>query len=250
MNEAKAREAEAQTRYQRINDMYQRRVVAKATLDEASAGRATRRWPGWSRRAPGSSRRAKACRTRRIPCAVRRRRHAAARAGGRSGGARHAAHERRIARRAARRGGRAAERHRAGACGAQGGGVRGRPAHRGDGRHAVPVGPAAVEHLPRPHRAAEEPREPRARHVRQGRAWSWARTTACSCRARRSWSAARCAACTSWRPTAAWRCGRCASGTVRGDRVEILAGVVAGEHVALDPAAAGLKARRPATKHD
>jgi RND family efflux transporter MFP subunit len=39
LNEAKAREAEAQTRYQRINDMYQRRVVAKATLDEASAGR-------------------------------------------------------------------------------------------------------------------------------------------------------------------------------------------------------------------
>jgi RND family efflux transporter MFP subunit len=39
LNEAKAREAEAQTRYQRINDMYQRRVVAKATLDEASAAR-------------------------------------------------------------------------------------------------------------------------------------------------------------------------------------------------------------------
>ena len=39
MNEAKAREAEAQTRYQRINDMYQRRVVAKATLDEVSAAR-------------------------------------------------------------------------------------------------------------------------------------------------------------------------------------------------------------------
>ena len=39
MNEAKAREAEAQTRYERINDMYQRRVVAKATLDEVSAAR-------------------------------------------------------------------------------------------------------------------------------------------------------------------------------------------------------------------
>lgn len=39
INEAKARETEAQTRYQRINDMYQRRVVAKATLDEASAAR-------------------------------------------------------------------------------------------------------------------------------------------------------------------------------------------------------------------
>jgi RND family efflux transporter MFP subunit len=39
MNEAKAREAEAQTRYDRINDMYQRRVVAKATLDEVSAAR-------------------------------------------------------------------------------------------------------------------------------------------------------------------------------------------------------------------
>jgi RND family efflux transporter MFP subunit len=36
---ATAREAEAQLRYQRINDMYQRRVVAKATLDEASATR-------------------------------------------------------------------------------------------------------------------------------------------------------------------------------------------------------------------
>jgi RND family efflux transporter MFP subunit len=39
LQEATAREAEAQTRYERIQDMYQRRVVAKATLDEASAGR-------------------------------------------------------------------------------------------------------------------------------------------------------------------------------------------------------------------
>ena len=39
LKEATAREAEAQTRYQRISDMYQRRVVAKATLDEASAAR-------------------------------------------------------------------------------------------------------------------------------------------------------------------------------------------------------------------
>lgn len=37
--EAAARESEAQTRYQRISDMYQRRVVAKASLDEASAAR-------------------------------------------------------------------------------------------------------------------------------------------------------------------------------------------------------------------
>ena len=39
LKEATAREAEAQVRYQRINDMYQRRVVAKATLDESSAAR-------------------------------------------------------------------------------------------------------------------------------------------------------------------------------------------------------------------
>jgi RND family efflux transporter MFP subunit len=39
LKEATAREAEAQTRCQRIHDMYQRRVVAKATLDEASAAR-------------------------------------------------------------------------------------------------------------------------------------------------------------------------------------------------------------------
>jgi RND family efflux transporter MFP subunit len=39
LQEATAREAEAQTRYERIHDMYQRRVVAKATLDEASAAR-------------------------------------------------------------------------------------------------------------------------------------------------------------------------------------------------------------------
>ena len=39
LKEATAREAEAQVRYQRINDMYQRRVVAKATLDEASTAR-------------------------------------------------------------------------------------------------------------------------------------------------------------------------------------------------------------------
>ena len=39
LKEATAREAEAQTRYERISDMYQRRVVAKATYDEASAAR-------------------------------------------------------------------------------------------------------------------------------------------------------------------------------------------------------------------
>jgi RND family efflux transporter MFP subunit len=39
LNEATAREAEAQMRYERIRDMYQRRVVAKATLDETSAAR-------------------------------------------------------------------------------------------------------------------------------------------------------------------------------------------------------------------
>jgi RND family efflux transporter MFP subunit len=39
LKEATAREAEAQTRYSRIEDMYQRKVVAKATLDEASAAR-------------------------------------------------------------------------------------------------------------------------------------------------------------------------------------------------------------------
>jgi RND family efflux transporter MFP subunit len=39
LKEATAREAEAQTRYERIGDMYQRRVVAKATYDEASAAR-------------------------------------------------------------------------------------------------------------------------------------------------------------------------------------------------------------------
>jgi len=39
LKEATAREAEAQTRYGRISDMYQRRVVAKATYDEASAAR-------------------------------------------------------------------------------------------------------------------------------------------------------------------------------------------------------------------
>ena len=40
------------------------------------------------------------------------------------------------------------------------------------------------------------------------------------------------------------------NGHGRGDRVEILAGIVAGERVALDPAAAGLKARQPAAKDD
>jgi membrane fusion protein, multidrug efflux system len=39
LKEATAREAEAQARYGRIEDMYQRRVVARATFDEASAAR-------------------------------------------------------------------------------------------------------------------------------------------------------------------------------------------------------------------
>ena len=38
-SEAAAREAEAQTRYQRIADMFQRKVVPRATLDEATANR-------------------------------------------------------------------------------------------------------------------------------------------------------------------------------------------------------------------
>lgn len=39
-------------------------------------------------------------------------------------------------------------------------------------------------------------------------------------------------------------------GHARGDRVEILAGLAAGDHVALDPAAAGVQARQPASTHD
>jgi membrane fusion protein, multidrug efflux system len=39
LREATARETEAQTRYQRISDMYDRKVVAKAMLDEATANR-------------------------------------------------------------------------------------------------------------------------------------------------------------------------------------------------------------------
>jgi hypothetical protein len=39
-------------------------------------------------------------------------------------------------------------------------------------------------------------------------------------------------------------------GHARGERVEILAGLVAGERVALDPVAAGLLARQPARKRD
>ena len=39
-------------------------------------------------------------------------------------------------------------------------------------------------------------------------------------------------------------------GRVTGDRVEILAGLVAGERIALEPAAAGLEARAPVPAHD
>lgn len=39
LSEAMAREAEAQTRYRRIADMYQRKVVPKASFDEAAANR-------------------------------------------------------------------------------------------------------------------------------------------------------------------------------------------------------------------
>ena len=39
LSEAAARESEAQTRYRRIADMYDRKVVPKATLDEATANR-------------------------------------------------------------------------------------------------------------------------------------------------------------------------------------------------------------------
>jgi RND family efflux transporter MFP subunit len=41
LREATAREAEAQTNYKRMSDMYERRVVPKATLDEAAANRET-----------------------------------------------------------------------------------------------------------------------------------------------------------------------------------------------------------------
>lgn len=39
LNEARARHAEAATNYQRVSDMYQRRVVSKAQLDQATANR-------------------------------------------------------------------------------------------------------------------------------------------------------------------------------------------------------------------
>jgi hypothetical protein len=39
-------------------------------------------------------------------------------------------------------------------------------------------------------------------------------------------------------------------GHVRGERVEILAGLAGGERIALDPVAAGMKARQPARQHD
>jgi RND family efflux transporter MFP subunit len=39
-------------------------------------------------------------------------------------------------------------------------------------------------------------------------------------------------------------------GRASSDRVEILAGLVAGEKVAVDPTAAGIRARQPASKHD
>jgi hypothetical protein len=39
-------------------------------------------------------------------------------------------------------------------------------------------------------------------------------------------------------------------GHVRGDRIEILAGLAPGENVALDPAAAAAAVRAPAAKHD
>ena len=39
-------------------------------------------------------------------------------------------------------------------------------------------------------------------------------------------------------------------GRESGDRIDVLAGLAAGEAVALDPVAAGLKARQPAAKHD
>jgi hypothetical protein len=39
-------------------------------------------------------------------------------------------------------------------------------------------------------------------------------------------------------------------GHVRGDRIEILAGLAAGDRIALDPVAAGLRARRPVEQDD
>ena len=39
-------------------------------------------------------------------------------------------------------------------------------------------------------------------------------------------------------------------GRASNDRVEILAGLVAGERVAVDPTAAGIQARQAASKHD
>jgi hypothetical protein len=39
-------------------------------------------------------------------------------------------------------------------------------------------------------------------------------------------------------------------GHARGDQIEILAGLAGGERVALDPVAAGLKARQPPKPHD
>ena len=188
------------------------------------------------------------------PRAVRRHRHAAARAGGRVGGARHAADERRCR------------------CDAL--------------RVAVDIPQSVVEQVrarrarprststagasrPRAHdlpRGASRSRTPSARGSSCRRACGPLRP-ACSSRSgfvvgeaerllvpriggRRS--AARCAASTCVDADGRVALRQVRLGHARGDRVEVLAGLAAGERVALDPAAArAVKARRPAAQpHD
>ena len=218
-------------RYQRIRDMYQRKVVARATFDEAIAARDAAvarlmRDAGRTRCGP------RGCRVHGDPCAVRRRRDAEVRPGRRVRRTRHAADRRRVARRAAGRRRGPAERRRAGAQGPQGRRVRGRQAGRGDRAHAL-----SVRRSRRPTRSASA-----STCRRTCRAWR----PACSSRSGSSPASAdlllvpRAAIVERSEMRAVYVVapdGRVSLrqvrlGRARGDQIEILAGLVAGERVA------------------
>ena len=232
LNEAAAREAEAQTRYGRIDDMHERKVVAKATLDEATAERDAAVARLAAARAVERPRRVSYTEVRAPYAGIVTQRHVqvgesvspgtplmsgpSLDAPGRAWTSRRASSSR------CARWARPPSTWMAGAS---------RPP-----RHHLPVGrPESTLSAP----ASTCRRTPRdcTRDVRQG-GFRVGEADRLLVPRRRSSSAARCAASTSWlgRPRGA---PPGSPRAVRDDRVEILAGAVAGERVALDPCGRG-----------
>ena len=221
--------------------MYERKVVARATFDEASRharcrGRAAGRGAGRARVGP---------RGRVAYTEVRAPYDGSSTAGACSPARpspRHAVADGRILRRVARRRRSAAERRTGRACGRQGNRSIGR--RRASPSDRVTLFPSAEPASSTFRARVELPTSvtgSRARHVREGRL-RHGRVEAAAGAATAPWSsAANCARSTSSVRRSRGICARCASAGAVDEHVEVIAGLAEGERIATDPAVAGAR---------